>query len=98
MPRLRRPVPWLSAVLFVLNGAIAWRLFRVEYLSQTGTVEGVFIAYARYARDHWPDLSWCPFWYAGLPFPNAYVPGLHLTVAAVSWIAHISAASAFHIV
>jgi hypothetical protein len=98
MPRWRRPIPWLSAALFILNAAIAWRLFRVEYLSQTGTVEGVFIAYARYARDHWPDLGWCRFWYAGLPFQNAYVPGLYLSVAALSAVAHISAASAFHMV
>jgi hypothetical protein len=68
----------------------------VEYLSQTGTGESVTIAYARYARDHWPDFNWCRFWYAGLPFRNAYVPGLHLTVAAVSSLAHISAALAFH--
>ena len=86
----------LSAALFALNAAIAWPLFRVEYLSQTGTGESVTIAYARYARDHWPDFDWCRFWYAGLPFRNAYVPALHLTAAAVSWLSHLSAASAFH--
>jgi hypothetical protein len=92
----RHPLLWLSAALFVLNGAVAWRLFHVEYLSQTGTGESVTIAYARYARDNWPDFDWCRFWYAGLPFRNAYVPALHLTVAAVSWFGHISAALAFH--
>ena len=89
---------WLSAVLFSVNIAVAWKLFHTEYISETGTVEGVFIAYARYARDHWPDLEWCRIWYGGLPFANAYPPGLHLTVAAVSAAAHISAASAFHFV
>ena len=63
---------------------IAWPLFRVAYLSQTGTGESLTIAYARYARDHWPDLAWCRFWFAGMPFQNAYVPGLHFTVAALS--------------
>ena len=92
----RNPILWLSAVLLALNCAIAWPLFHVEYLSQTGSVEAVFIAYARFARDHWPDLGWCPFWFAGLPFQNAYVPALHLTVAAFSYLAHCSAASAFH--
>src|ERR1039458_9608410 len=96
MPRWRRPVLWLSAVLFILNAAIAWRLFHVEYLSQTGTGVGVIIAYARYARDHWPDLNWCRFWYAGLPFRNAYVPGLPLAAAVLSGIAHISAGRAFY--
>jgi hypothetical protein len=94
----RHPLPWLSAALFLVNTAIAWRLFHTEYVSQTGTVEGVFIAYARYARDHWPDLDWCRIWYAGLPFPNAYEPALHLTVAAVSAVGRVSAGSAFHFV
>jgi hypothetical protein len=79
-----------------VNAGIAWKLFHIEYVSQTGTVEGVFIAYARYARDHWPDLAWCRIWYAGLPFPNAYEPGLHLSVAAVSAAGHVSAGWAFH--
>lgn len=92
----RHHILWLSAALFLLNAAIAWPLFRVAYLSQTGTGESLTIAYARYARDHWPDLAWCRFWFAGMPFQNAYVPGLHLTVAALSWAAHISAAAAFH--
>lgn len=95
---LRRPLLWLSLALLGLNVALAWRLFHTEYLSQMGTMEGVYIAYARYARDHWPDLAWCRFWYAGLPFQNAYVPGLHYTVAAASALARISPAAALHFV
>jgi hypothetical protein len=98
MSRWRRPAPLLSAALFILNAAIAWRLFHVEYLSQTGTGVGVIIAYARYARDHWPDFDWCRFWYAGLPFRNAYVPGVPLTAAMLSGFAHIGASRAFYIV
>jgi len=98
MPRWRRPLPWLSAALFTLNAAIAWRMFHVEYLSQTGTGVGVIIAYARYARDYWPDLGWCRFWYAGLPFRNAYVPGVPLGAAVLSALAHIGAGRAFYIV
>ena len=94
----RNAIFWLSVALFALNAAIAWRLFHIEYLSQTGTGESLTIAYARYARDHWPDLGWCRFWFGGMPFQNAYVPGLLLTSALVSWVAHISAGSAFHIV
>jgi hypothetical protein len=94
----RHPLVWLSAALFALNAAIAWRLFHVEYLSQTGNGEGLVIAYARYVRDYWPDVGWCRFWFAGMPFQNAYVPGLHFVVAALSALAHVSAARAFHIV
>jgi hypothetical protein len=98
VPPWRRPIPWLSAALFILNAAIAWRIFHVEYLSQTGTGVGVIIAYARYARDHWPDFDWCRFWYAGLPFRNAYVPGVPLAAAFLSGFAHIGAGRAFYIV
>ena len=98
MPRWRRPLPWLSTGLLLLNAAIAAPLFRTVYHADMGSVEGVFIAYARYAREHWPDLGWCRFWFTGIPFENAYPPGLHLTVAAVSALAHISTAWAFHIV
>ena len=97
MHRWRHPLPWLSVLLFSLNVAIAWRMFHVEYLSQTGTGVGVIIAYARYARDYWPDVNWCRFWYGGLPFRNAYVPGLPLTAAVVSALLHISAARAFYL-
>jgi hypothetical protein len=94
----RHPAPWLAATLFLMNLVIVAKLFRTEYLSQTGTVEGIFIAYARYARDHWPDLGWCRLWFAGMPFQNAYPPGLHLTTALVSYLRQIGVARAFHIV
>jgi hypothetical protein len=94
----RGALPLLSAVLFVLNAFIVSKLFSTEYLSGMGSVEGVFISYTRYARDHWPDLGWCRFWFAGMPFQNAYPPALHLTAAGVSYFGHISAALAFHIV
>jgi hypothetical protein len=98
MPRWRSPLLCLSTALFILNAAIAWRMFHVEYLSQTGTGVGVIIAYARYARDYWPDLAWCRFWYAGLPVRNAYVPAVPLTAAVLSGFAHIGAGRAFYIV
>ena len=98
MSRRRQLTLWLSAALFTLNAAIAWRMFHVEYLSQTGTGVGVIIAYARYARDNWPDLGWCRFWYAGLPLRNAYVPGVPLTAGVLSGLAHIGAGRAFYIV
>jgi hypothetical protein len=98
MPRRRHLLPWLSAILFLLNAAIVAKLFRTEYLSQTGTVEGAFVSYARYARDHWPDLGWCRFWYGGMPFQNVYPPALHLSVAGLSYFGHLSAGLAFHIV
>ncbi len=62
------------------------------------SIEGAFIGLARYIRDHFPHLSWMPLWYGGIPFPDAYPPLLHSTVAAVSALAHISAGLAYHAV
>ena len=63
-----------------------------------GSIEGAFIGLARYIRDHFPDLDWMPLWYAGTPFPDTYTPLLHVNVAAVSGVAHISAGLAYHAV
>ena len=96
--RWRRSLTWPSLALLIVNVAIAWPLFHVAYLSFTGSGEPVQLAYARYAREHFPDLSWCTFWYNGIPFQNAYPPGLYLAADAVSYMAHIAVPLAFHIV
>src|ERR1035438_9124700 len=69
-----------SLVLFGLNALICAPLYRVEYLDQMSSVEGVFIALARYMRDHAGDLYWCPLWFGGMPFQNTYPPLLHALV------------------
>jgi hypothetical protein len=62
------------------------------------SIEGAFIGLARYIRDHFPHLTWMPLWYGGIPFPDSYPPLLHVTVAAVSALSHISAGLAYHAV
>jgi len=98
--RIRGPAGWIfdAILLFALNAWIAWRLFFLEYLPNFSSVEGFWIALARYISQNWGDLSWLPWWYGGLPFQNVYVPGLHATVAAVATLAEISAARAYHFV
>jgi hypothetical protein len=85
-----------SLVLFGLNALICAPLFRTEYLDQMSSVEGVFIALARYMRDHAGDLYWCPLWYGGMPFQNTYPPLLHALAALVSAGVRISPALAYH--
>jgi hypothetical protein len=63
-----------------------------------GSIEGAFIGLARYIHDHFPHLSWMPLWYGGIPFPDSYPPLLHVTVAAVSALVHITAGLAYHAV
>jgi hypothetical protein len=85
-------------VLFGVNALVCAPLYRIEYLDQMSSVEGVFIALARYMRGHAGDLYWCPLWFGGMPFQNTYPPLLHAVVALVSAGVRISPALAYHIV
>jgi len=87
-----------SLVLFSVSALVCAPLFRTEYLDQMSSVEGVFIALARYMRSHAGDLAWCPLWFGGMPFPNTYPPLLHASVALTSAAARISPALAYHTV
>ncbi len=84
--------------LFLLNLLLVRRLLFIEYLDQMGSIEGSFIAIARWARDNWGDLSWFPLWYGGIPNVNTYPPLLHRSVAAVSTVLGLSPAHAYHAV
>jgi hypothetical protein len=97
----RRRWVWdLSAVVFLLavNLANCWRLFRVDYSTQFGSIEGAFVGLARYISRHWGDFSWFPLWHCGMPYQDTYVPLLHLVVAATTSLAHLPAARAYHCV
>jgi len=85
-----------AATLFTLNIWICWRLFRIEYTQHFNSVEGFFIAIARYISTHWGGFSWWPLWHCGMPYQDTYVPLVHLVVAAVASLAKISAAHAYH--
>jgi len=89
------PLPF--ALLF-LNLFLVRRLLTIEYLDQMGSIEGSFIAIARWARENWSDLSWYPLWYGGIPFANTYPPLLHRTVALVSALLGWTPAHAYHAV
>ena len=62
------------------------------------SIEGVFMALARYVRDHFSDTDWWPYWFCGMPFRNTYQPALPFTTAAVSALTGLSSARSFHIV
>ena len=82
--------------LTALNLSISWRLLKIEYTNQFSSVEGYFIAIARYISGHWGDFSWFPLWHGGMPYQDTYVPLLHLLVAATAGLGHITAARAYH--
>jgi len=83
-------------LLTALNLAVCWRLFQVEYMDEFGSIEGSFIAIARYVSRHWGDFSWFPLWHCGMPFQDTYVPVLHMMVAIAASLGKISAARAYH--
>ncbi len=88
----------LAAVLFLVNALLTAPLFRIGYSTEMGSIEGAFIGLARYIRDHFPDLSWFPLWYGGIPYPDSYPPLLHWAVAGTGALFHISTGLAYHAV
>jgi len=89
----------LAAVgLFAINVYICRELFRIEYLNQMGSIEGVYIGLARYIMHNVGDLTWFPLWYNGIPYQNTYPPLLHWTVALVASLVRITPAHAYHFV
>ncbi|HLK62300.1 MAG TPA: hypothetical protein VKU19_02585 [Bryobacteraceae bacterium] len=84
--------------LTVLNLAVCWRLFSAEYTNHFDSIEGSFIAIARYLSTHWGDFWWFPLWHCGMPYQDTYVPLFHLVVAVTTMLGHLSAARAYHAV
>ena len=84
------------ALLFGLNLFLALPLFKVEYLADMHSIDGVFIGLARWIRMHPGDLRWFPLWYGGMPFQDVYPPAFHMVVALSSWIGDVSVAHAYH--
>jgi hypothetical protein len=97
----RKPILLTIACVFVLLGInfyIALDLFHVEWTRCVGSAAGAFVGIARFAMKNWPDLTWFPLWYGGIPYQNTYPPLFHLTVAAVASLLRISPAQSYHAV
>jgi hypothetical protein len=94
MPKPRLFLP--SLALFSLNAFLSWPLFWIEYLDDLHSNEGSFIIFGKFLRDYWPHCLWFPWFNAGMPFENTYLPLVSFLVAAGSLIAHCSPAHAFH--
>lgn len=62
------------------------------------SIEGAYIGISRHILASWPDLTWWPAWYDGIPFRNSYPPLLHMLVALFAAVSHASVARAHHVV
>ena len=86
-----------ALVLFLLNLWLVRGLLSIEYLDEMGSIEGSFLAIARWAKANWGDLTWYPLWFGGIPYVYTYPPLLHRIVAAVSALSGMSIAHAYHV-
>ena len=93
---LKASALWTPAFLFALNLWMAWRLFRSEFIDQLPSIEGVFMALARYIQNHGAGYNWFPLWWTGMPFQRTYQPGLPGVVAVVSTWGNLSIPAAYH--
>ncbi|MEO8024936.1 MAG: hypothetical protein ABI823_00600 [Bryobacteraceae bacterium] len=88
--------PSLAVLLFAVNAYVCRELFRTEWLVHMGSIEGAYIGISRWILEHFPDLSWMPAWYGGIPFQNTYPPLMHFLVALTAKAGAMSPALAHH--
>jgi len=81
--------------LFAVNAYICRELFWVDITKQTGSIEGAFISFSRWLRDH-ADWKWFPMWVTGTPVRQVYNPLLNVSVAELSRLAHWTPEHAYH--
>jgi hypothetical protein len=94
---MKRPA-LLAGLLLAINVVVASPLIGLAYGPYFGSMEGAFMALARYIRDHFGDLSWFPLWHSGMPLTNVYPPLLHVSVAGASALLRLDIAPAYHLV
>jgi hypothetical protein len=73
----------VAVALFAFQALLIAPLFGGEFTRYRGSIEAAYITDARFIVDHFPDLSWNPFWYLGFPFEWFYTPLLPAVVAVV---------------
>jgi hypothetical protein len=86
----------ICLALFALNALICAPLFGVEYLDAFQSNEGTYITFGEFLRRYWPHVGWFPWFNAGMPFEDTYLPLLGVSTALGSLAAGCSPAHAFH--
>ncbi len=95
MPFRRAPY---GLILFAINLYVCWRVFRLEWSHRMDSIEGAYIGISRHILSSFPDLSWWPAWYGGIPFANSYPPLLHYSVALFAALTRFTVVRSHHIV
>ncbi|MCU1263504.1 MAG: hypothetical protein JWO80_6389, partial [Bryobacterales bacterium] len=93
----KRRIPY-AGILFAMNAYVCWSVFGLEWSQRMDSMEGAYIGISRHILASWPDLSWWPAWYGGIPFHNAYPPLIHMFTALAAMVLDVSTPRALHIV
>src|SRR3954454_2145991 len=95
--RFSRSTPFDSLILFLATALLILPLFRIDFFNDWMSIEGSFIADARFIRDHWPHPAWHALWYCGNRFDYVYPPGTRYGAAIASMLLNVTPARGYHI-
>jgi len=92
----RFEIPGFAALLAGLNFYFCHELFRIEYLDNFQSNEGILVTMAKFLAHH-AGAKWFPLWNIGLPVENTYDPVMPGAIALLSWLTPMSPPLALHI-
>lgn len=93
----RRIVPFVLLIAVVwLNLYIGREFFTVETSARMNSMQGFWVAMARWAGSAWWTPTWWPYWDAGMPFEYTYAPGIPALTALIAKLQGVSELRALH--
>ena len=84
-------------LILVIAAALIWPLFQVEYFDNWMSIDGAFIADARFLSEHLPSPGWAPAWYCGNRYDYLYPPAMRYGSALIARVGGVSPARGYHI-
>jgi hypothetical protein len=96
LPR-RREILLDFFIVLVYAALLIRPYFNAKYTDKWSSIEGAYVADARFLVDHWPHPQWQPLWYAGTRFDYSFPPALRYGTAAISKFLGFLPVQAYHI-
>ena len=94
----RLATPLLALAIFLLNVCLNAPLFMPGELPFRGSIEGGYVAIARFISAHPNPWGWDPFQYCGIPTRFLYVPALpYLTAFLAHLLPHVPLAFLYRV-
>ena len=87
----------LCAFLFIATALTIFPLFSGDFTSNWGSIESAYISDSVFIVNNFPNVSWFPFWYGGLPFHLSYPPLFIYSVAALHAAAGLTIGHSYRI-